>query len=399
MENSNSQQDREPSSSIVDNGVVSTDSPEAAANMDCNKTDGDDVEDVDLGCDDGSDNNNCDDKDRQQTAVGSNENSEDVVVHTTTSNSVEKDDSTNIDAIVPISSGSDKSMKTDEQTTDSEVTNDEIFDPENVGTDADDDNSNNDNHSKGQHPPAAATTGEDVTTTSGEHDDDDNNKGGNDSELRIGCMQIMALVRKNLLIKYRTPTATLFELFSPLLMMLILAAAFTLSEITYKTAKEYTTTTFDLPGPWFDILQNSASMFILQNNNNGSVRDVNLGKNVTGDRQRRLLKHREESFRVNDVNHTDDDIMVDWNDILTGVQERINRILIDGATENRMTMDHQARRLQFDDDDDTVESDQERASDYDGGSDDIYDFLDDARNQVSVTPGHVPFSLNDCSSS
>ena len=262
-------------------------------------------------------------------------------------------------------------------------------------------NNDHENNIKGKSFTAANTT---PAYIGKQHDDD--NKGGrhNDGhELRmLGYMQIMALVRKNILVKYRTPTATVFELFSPLLMMFILASAYTLSEITYKTAKEYTTTNFDIPGPWFDIVQNSATIFFLQNNNNNNNNDDD--KNITtSDRQRQRRRYlmKETALRPNDVNRIimdGDDMMMEsrsnnWNDILTGVQDRINKLLIDGAASEKSRMMDQRdnrRRLQFDDiDDDSIGSDddEERAtSDYDddGSEEDIYDFLDDARNQVRV---------------
>lgn len=69
-----------------------------------------------------------------------------------------------------------------------------------------------------------------------------------------GLVQILSLLWKNFLTKMRTPLATFFEFLSPLLMMLILAAAYQLSEIEYRDAATYASLSFDLPGPWWDIL-------------------------------------------------------------------------------------------------------------------------------------------------
>lgn len=71
--------------------------------------------------------------------------------------------------------------------------------------------------------------------------------------LPSGWRQVRALMYKNGLLKLRTPVATFFELFSPLLMMLILAAAYTLSETVEQDARIYATISLELPGPWLDL--------------------------------------------------------------------------------------------------------------------------------------------------
>jgi len=70
-----------------------------------------------------------------------------------------------------------------------------------------------------------------------------------------GVSQIFTLLWKNFLTKLRTPVATFFELFSPLLMMLILAAAYTLSDIRYRSDAMYATINVDIPGPWMNLVQ------------------------------------------------------------------------------------------------------------------------------------------------
>jgi hypothetical protein len=63
------------------------------------------------------------------------------------------------------------------------------------------------------------------------------------------CMQqTMALVRKNLLNKMRTPTGTILELISPALFMFILVLGYTLSDVNYRLERVYTQWRFDIPG-------------------------------------------------------------------------------------------------------------------------------------------------------
>jgi hypothetical protein len=52
-------------------------------------------------------------------------------------------------------------------------------------------------------------------------------------------LQILALLRKNILLKRRTVIATIAEILSPVLMMLVLVAAYQLSDTTYEPAEQY----------------------------------------------------------------------------------------------------------------------------------------------------------------
>ena len=66
-------------------------------------------------------------------------------------------------------------------------------------------------------------------------------------------MQIRAVVTKIMLSKFRTPFSTCMEIFTPVLMMLILVSAYTLSDVLYKEAETYDTISIDIPGPWVDL--------------------------------------------------------------------------------------------------------------------------------------------------
>ncbi|KAL3936221.1 MAG: hypothetical protein SGBAC_008419, partial [Bacillariaceae sp.] len=83
--------------------------------------------------------------------------------------------------------------------------------------------------------------------------------------------QIFALIRKNILTKLRTPGATTFELFSPVLMMLVLSAAYTLTEIEYEDAATYASINLSFPGPWIDIAQRSTELFNANNDIAGAM--------------------------------------------------------------------------------------------------------------------------------
>lgn len=69
----------------------------------------------------------------------------------------------------------------------------------------------------------------------------------------LGWIQVRTLIGKNFLNKLRTPIGTFFEVFSPFLVMLILVAAFTLSEITTEEAMQYVTQNVSLPGSLIDL--------------------------------------------------------------------------------------------------------------------------------------------------
>lgn len=75
----------------------------------------------------------------------------------------------------------------------------------------------------------------------------------------LGWIQVGALVRKNLLSKWRTPLGTFFEIFSPVLMMLVLVAAYQLSEVTTKSAEQYNQIAVSLPGPYIELVSQAVS--------------------------------------------------------------------------------------------------------------------------------------------
>jgi hypothetical protein len=181
-----------------------------------------------------------------------------------------------------------------------------------------------------------------------------------------GFVQILALLRKNLLTRYRTPTGTFFELFSPLMMMLILAAAYTLSEVTYKDAKMYSSITLDIPGPWLDLVRSSSSFF-----SNEERRDV---------RSRQLRRQEEQSSTEEWDGETD------WNDIFTGLQDKVHRKLLDNLVQGSGE-EPQQRKLQFSDDDNVDDNAEEDGS----GFVDVYDLLDEARVQVRHGVEHFDY--------
>ena len=184
-----------------------------------------------------------------------------------------------------------------------------------------------------------------------------------------GFVQILALLRKNLLTRYRTPTGTFFELFSPLLMLLVLASAYTLSEITNKDAKMYSSITLDIPGPWLDLVRSSSS--ILSNRERRDIRS-------------RQLRRQEEQYSTEEW-----DGETDWNDIFTGLQDKVHRQLLDNMVEVPGEEQHR-RKLQFTDDDNLDDSAEEDDSDIG----DVFDLLDEARRQVRHGVDHLHYLLD-----
>lgn len=75
----------------------------------------------------------------------------------------------------------------------------------------------------------------------------------------LGFTQLLALLRKNALSKFRTPAATLLELTSPVLMMLVLVAAYNISEVVYKEPKVYSAININLPGPFVSLVREAVS--------------------------------------------------------------------------------------------------------------------------------------------
>jgi hypothetical protein len=212
-------------------------------------------------------------------------------------------------------------------------------------------------HPSSQITHATALSGISGHGSGGSITSDDDSEPQTSRKLPSGFVQILALLRKNLLTRYRTPTGTFFELFSPLMMMLILAAAYTLSEITYKDAKMYSSITLDIPGPWLDLVQSTSSILF-----NEERRDI---------RSRQLRRQQEQSSTEEWDGETD------WNDIFTGLQEKIHHKLIDNLVQGSGE-EQQRRKLQFSDDDKVDDNDEEDGS----SSRDVYDLLDEARRQV-----------------
>jgi hypothetical protein len=133
----------------------------------------------------------------------------------------------------------------------------------------------------------------------------------------IGLKQSMALLGKNLLTKYRTPLPTFFEIFSPVMMMLVLVAAYTLSEVITREASQYTSLQFDLPGPWLDLVSQAAD---ITNQGNTSSRGRVKRRNLK--RKERVDSEKQKSFALLEGLGLE----YFWDDINT-YDERTNRRL------------------------------------------------------------------------
>jgi len=107
------------------------------------------------------------------------------------------------------------------------------------------------------------------TDPSQETDHSENNRSCG-SEFRLGWMQFAALVHKHLLYKFRTPIATVFEIFSPVLLLLVLAAAYNLSEIEYRDEATYAAIKVDAT-PW---LQQIVVPMLLNNDNTMNIENL-----------------------------------------------------------------------------------------------------------------------------
>lgn len=104
----------------------------------------------------------------------------------------------------------------------------------------------------------------------------------------LGWQQFRALLHKNVLTKYRNPIATLMELVSPILLMLVLVLAFNLSKISHEPAAVYDTVNLSLPN-----LTSLVPLLINNNtNNHNTINTINNNTNnsTTGATGRQLLE-------------------------------------------------------------------------------------------------------------
>jgi len=84
----------------------------------------------------------------------------------------------------------------------------------------------------------------------------------------LGWTQVKTLIWKTFLSKFRTPLGTFFEIFSPLMLIMVLVVSFQLSEVSTRAAAKYSSIDIEFPGPWVDLV--------------GAVTDL-LGENGTAD--------------------------------------------------------------------------------------------------------------------
>ena len=180
----------------------------------------------------------------------------------------------------------------------------------------------------------------------------------------LALSQIRALVYKNFLTKLRTPFSTLLEIWTPVGMMLILVAAYGLSDITYKDAQTYSNITVAVPGPWLDLWRVAA--------------DWNNSNLVLEDKEQRRLYQSEETFvrntpwKLEDLLHHDHD----------GTNTCHAKKAVKGFAAWPVPLentDAQPRHLQIVEDEDDSDTDDFTWEE----GDDVYDLLDQAHGQIT----------------
>ena len=200
----------------------------------------------------------------------------------------------------------------------------------------------------------------------------------------LGWWQLLALLQKNLLLKYRTPWATLMELLSPALVMLIVVGAYQLSEITYKDAELYSQLDVQIPGPWLKLAE-SAADFIppiaspAEGGNGGPFDFTNDISNNTSSRRsrRRLLLDDYEDEPAAGRGGAESNMIWDhWPDSIEDVL-----LLVDESSPLHQPL---KRRLEQEEEEETgggqafgVDEDE----DFEG--EEIYDLLNEARRQLN----------------
>ena len=208
--------------------------------------------------------------------------------------------------------------------------------------------------------------------TVGSQDSDPNAAATRRNRQASSMSQILALIRKNILTKLRTPGATFFELFSPVLMMLVLSAAYTLTDIEYEDAETYASLNLAFPGPWIDLAQRSTSIFPGGNNMDiaGAMgRRRKLKRSTRGEDPNLLVQ-------MNSAASKDDEPKT-WDGILEGLQQKLEQVMLQHTHEivsDEMDQSHN-RRLQ------TFRNNVDTSLDAEVQS---YELLDDARDEVST---------------
>eukprot|EP00980_Cylindrotheca_fusiformis_P001021 scaffold276_cov132-Cylindrotheca_fusiformis.AAC.16 len=134
-----------------------------------------------------------------------------------------------------------------------------------------------------------------------------------------GWAQILALMRKNFLSKIRSPLATFFELLSPVALMLILAAAFTLSDITDEPAAIYVNPVIRLPGPFVDLFQRSAFLF-------GG--DFDLASVIGSGRRRRLSGDKKHLLQQSERREK---MPSSWDGVFDGLEQKLEAVMKEHA--------------------------------------------------------------------
>jgi ABC-2 family transporter protein len=86
-----------------------------------------------------------------------------------------------------------------------------------------------------------------------EHKYETSTDGGSASSLSLGCIQLRAMVRKNLLTRCRAPVATMLELVIPVLLILIIVYEYKLSDADGFPGGLYHVFRLPITGPWIDV--------------------------------------------------------------------------------------------------------------------------------------------------
>jgi len=196
------------------------------------------------------------------------------------------------------------------------------------------------------------------------------------------CRQVRAVATKNLLSKYRTPVATCMEIFSPLLIMLVLVAAYQLSTITDRKAATYDTVQIDVGSlteltEWANVLQNnqndssSSSLFMEEEERRLEARRI----------LRRLLPELEEE---EEETHWLGNTMAEWFNNAGGMSEPSwQRIWNQHPVMPwHRRQQQQQRSLQLVAGDDELETDDDEVILSGDDDDDVYALLDQAYRQV-----------------
>ena len=163
---------------------------------------------------------------------------------------------------------------------------------------------------KGNDPPEVFQTVPIPERNSTESDvESDANMERSNREVNInGWTQYFCLMRKNFILKCRTPLFTFFEIFCPFAMVWILTAAFNATGVTEVPEKSFATFQAEVPGPLMFYLVQTGAIPRPPSIYTGAVDDGSIFEADIGDRRKRRLQSNDENDSIDNKAISEEEI-------------------------------------------------------------------------------------------